>query len=84
MNKKEIEINNGMNKVNDELAEAESVKADIWMAQYALILIRRCHFSLKIAVEFAESALDNLDGDTEDLTPDEAVSEEIFAMMADT
>jgi hypothetical protein len=58
------------------------VLVDAWKAEYALLLIKQCHFPLDEALSNAEAMLDNMGGDFNCMTPADAVDEEIDAMRA--
>lgn len=59
-----------------------SVLRDLWVAEYARLLIKQCHFNIDVAVSMGKSALENIDYDIDDVTPSEAVDDEIDAMRA--
>ncbi|AZS26231.1 hypothetical protein [Vibrio anguillarum] len=58
----------------------EQVLRDAWVAEYAMHLIRQCHFDLKTAISMGKSALKTDDFDTLSRSPSEAVDDEIAAM----
>lgn len=60
----------------------EQVKLDAWVAEYARLLITQCHFDLETAIDMGKAALENIDNDIEDCSPDEAIDEEIDAMRS--
>ena len=60
----------------------QQVKIDIWKAKAALLYIEQLHAPLESGQSFAEAAYDNIDGDIEDFSPQDAVDEEIDAMRS--
>lgn len=66
----------------DYVEEPVSVKRDLWVAEYATLLVKQCHFDIETAVSMGKSALENIDYDIEGVSPSEAVDDEIDAMRA--
>lgn len=65
-----------------KLEVPEQVLKDLWVAEYALLLIGHCHFGLAEAISMGEAALENICADMDDYPPSEAVLDEIEAMRA--
>ena len=61
----------------------ERVKIDTWKAEASLLIIKQCNFPLSDAINFAEAAYENIDGDIESESPQDCVDSEIEAMRAD-
>ncbi|CAH7149301.1 conserved hypothetical protein [Vibrio chagasii] len=79
-------INRELNKsIPEEIhnkATALQAEVDAWKLEYATLLVRQCHFPLDVALEHAESALENIDYDIENTSASEAVDDEIDAMRS--
>ncbi len=58
----------------------KQVLMDAWVAEYAMLLIRRCHYELVPAIEMGKNALKNLNDDIDAITPSDAVDDEISSM----
>ena len=60
----------------------QQIDQDVWVLDFAKELILQCRFDLKTAVEMGNAWVESVNGDIDQLTPQEAVQDEIDAMMA--
>ncbi|EMY6611178.1 hypothetical protein ABCL16_003434 [Vibrio parahaemolyticus] len=58
----------------------KQVHLDVWVAEYARLLISQCHFDLATAIDMGKAALENVDEEIEGYSPSDAVDDEIAAM----
>lgn len=64
---------------------SEQVKKDAWIAEFAMLLVKQCHYSLESAISSGKASLEqllDLSTSIDDVdSPQEAVDEEISAMQ---
>ncbi|PHS61652.1 MAG: hypothetical protein COB12_11985 [Flavobacterium sp.] len=58
------------------------IKIDTWKAKTTLLIIEQCHLPLEDAINFSESAYENVAGDIDWESPQDCVDAEILEIRA--
>jgi hypothetical protein len=60
----------------------EQVRIDSWKAEASLLIIKQCYYPLDAAIQFAEAAFENIDGDIGTTSPQDCIDAEIDEMRS--